>query len=183
MGRISVRVITYAIAATLSVAGLPPLHSLISFEPITSPGTTLRHCDYVTSTCPPETGNEDFIFLLVPALNKAPSPFFSVQSTNHPGTKLSQWTFVCVCAFDVVRTLQTTDLMPSPEGTTLLPGASSVPTSTQYDSATWQFLPGLKNASLWSLRVSKNVCISLGGDVSVRLLECSHEHVPCIFYI
>lgn len=74
------------------LTGLPPIHSLISFEPVTRLGTTLRHCNYVTSTCPPQDGNEDYIFKLVPALNKAPSPAFSIQSTNFPGNDPSACT-------------------------------------------------------------------------------------------
>lgn len=53
-----------AVAAALAPAlkALPPVNSFVSFEPVTSPGTTLRHCNYVTSTCPPEVGNDDYIF-------------------------------------------------------------------------------------------------------------------------
>ena len=45
-----------------AVPPLPPVNSFISLEPVTRPGTTLRHCNDVTSTCPPETGDDDFIF-------------------------------------------------------------------------------------------------------------------------
>ena len=76
-----------AVAARSGVPlqGPPPVNSYASFWPVKSPGSALRHCDYVTSTCPLESGNDDFIFKIVPALNKAAAPYYSLQSTNYPG--------------------------------------------------------------------------------------------------
>ena len=76
-----------AVAARSGVPlqGPPPVNSYVSFWPVKSPGSALRHCDFVTSTCPLESGNDDFVFKIVPALNKAAAPYYSLQSTNYPG--------------------------------------------------------------------------------------------------
>ena len=65
-----------------SLAALPPVGSVVGFEPVTLPAFGLRHCDYVASVCPIEGGNDDFRFKIVAALSGAPAPSYSLQSTN-----------------------------------------------------------------------------------------------------
>ena len=54
--------VAISLAVLASSTSPPPVGTLVSFVPVTKPGTTLRHCNYVTSTCTPVVGNEDFIF-------------------------------------------------------------------------------------------------------------------------
>ena len=49
--------------------------------------------------------------------------------------------------------------MPNPQANNAAAGGIVAPTSAQFASATWQLVPGLSNASLWSLQV----CGASGG--------------------
>ena len=55
--------------ARVSFGALPPVGSYVGLEPIDAVGMGLRHCDYVSSVCPSESGNDDFRFKIVKALN------------------------------------------------------------------------------------------------------------------
>lgn len=65
---------------------LPPLGSVIYVLPAGPNGylQALRHCDFVASFMPYDSGNEDFAFTLVAALDGAPLPAASIRSTNYP---------------------------------------------------------------------------------------------------
>lgn len=62
---------------------LPPLNSIVYIAPALNPlAISFRHCDYFGSFMPVEASNLDFRFRIVAALNGAPLPAVSFQSTN-----------------------------------------------------------------------------------------------------
>lgn len=62
----------------------PPSHQPVSFTSASAVSTSLRHCDaQLFATSGVEGANEDFQFILVPALNGSTN-MFSIQSVNYP---------------------------------------------------------------------------------------------------
>jgi hypothetical protein len=70
----------------LASAALPPLNSIVFVEPAKNALTqSIRHCDFACSFMPYDSGNRDFAFTLVAALDGSQFPeSASLQSTNYP---------------------------------------------------------------------------------------------------
>ena len=100
--------------------------SYVGLEPIDAVGMGLRHCDYVASVCPSESGNDDFRFKIVKALNGDAAPAFSLQSANFPDQYLSP------VAGDAN-------------------GAIGINAGPPAADATWRFIPGLADPTNYSL--------------------------------
>lgn len=73
------------IAAAIAVAqaAFPAPGTAATFEPSSNSAVNMRHCDYVCSVDPLESGNEDFQFNVIAPLNGNNDPsFVSFSSAN-----------------------------------------------------------------------------------------------------
>jgi hypothetical protein len=79
-----------AVPSALAAVAPPPLGSTVFIVPSANPfNQALRHCNYYASFDAYEEGSDDFRFTLVPALNSAPAPAFSLRSVNFPEQHLT----------------------------------------------------------------------------------------------
>ena len=127
----------WSLAAASVVAAYPPTGSRVSIIPVSNTGLGVRHCDYVCAASPMDPSSDDFHFdVVAPANGNGAAGMVSLRSANFPDHFLSPI-----------------------QGK----GASvGVNTNPNADDATWQFTPGLTDATNWTL-VSQSK--SFGGAV------------------
>ena len=77
------RAITPALVALVACAAPPPLGPITAIAPLVNLNLALRHCNYVSSVCPAEAGNDDFAFVLTAGLDGGDGSY-SFQSVNFP---------------------------------------------------------------------------------------------------
>jgi hypothetical protein len=119
---------------------LPPIGSRVSLTPLSNTALGVRHCDYVCSASPTETGNDDFHFDIIAPLNGAnpTAGYMSLRSVNFP------------------------DHLLSPDNQ----GKVGVNTNPNSDDATWQVIPGISDSTNWTFvsqsKSFSNYVLSLG---------------------
>jgi hypothetical protein len=77
-------VIFLFISSVIATNPPPPIGSRVSLTPLSNTALGVRHCDYVCSASPTETGNDDFHFDIITPLNGAnpTDGYMSLRSVN-----------------------------------------------------------------------------------------------------
>jgi alpha-L-arabinofuranosidase len=112
------------LSAVGAFASYPPIGTRVSITPLSNLALGVRHCDYVCSASPAESGNDDFHFdVAAPSNGDSSQGMVSLRSANFP------------------------DHLLSPDSQ----GFVGVNTNPNADDATWQLVPGLTDPTNWTL--------------------------------